>query len=63
MAVKKVELKEGNDRPVTINVHMTNPAGIFQIEEVLMRKINTSGIEDHVQVIALINGKELKSFP
>ncbi len=63
MAVKKVELEEGNDRPVTINIHMTNPAGIFQIEEVLMRKIKTSGIEDYVQVIALINGKELKSFP
>jgi len=63
MAVKKVELEEGNDRPVTVNIHMTNPAGMFQIEEVLMRKIKTSGIEDYIQVIALINGKELKSFP
>jgi len=63
MAIKKVEIKEGNDRPVTITVHMTNPAGIFQIEQVLMKKIKTSGIEKHMQVIALINGKELKSFP
>lgn len=63
LAIKKVEIKEGNDRPVTIIVHMTNPAGIFQIERVLMKKIETSGIEEHVQVIALINGKEIKSFP
>lgn len=63
LAIKKVEIKEGNERPVTIVVYMTNPAGIFQIERVLMKKIETSGIEEHVQVIALINGKEIKSFP
>ncbi len=63
LAIRKVEVVEGDERPVTIVVHMTNPAGIFQIEQVLMRKIKTSGIEKLVQVIALIDGKELKSFP
>jgi len=39
---------------------MNNPAGVFQIEEVLERKIRTSGIAEHVEVVALQKGTEIK---
>jgi len=39
---------------------MDNPSGVFQIEGVLQEKIETSGIEDKVEVVAYINDKELK---
>ncbi len=39
---------------------MDNPAGIFQIEEVLERKIETSGIEKLVEVVSLVKGVKLE---
>ncbi len=37
-----------------------HPAGVFQIEQVLERKIRTSGIQDLVEVIALEKGIEIR---
>jgi len=62
LAIKRVEIEEGDQRPVRILVHMDNPAGVFQIERVLAQKIKTSGIEDLVEVVALERGKEIKTL-
>ncbi|MFP3950872.1 MAG: phosphohydrolase [Candidatus Bathyarchaeia archaeon] len=61
-AIEKVELKPGKERAVKIIVHMSNPAGIFQIQEVLARKISTSGIQEHVEVVARVDGEEMRTF-
>jgi len=42
---------------------MDNPAGEFQIEKELGRKISSSGIGDWVEVIALEKGREIKTIP
>jgi metal-dependent HD superfamily phosphatase/phosphodiesterase len=39
---------------------MNNPAGVFQIEEVLEKKIQTSGVQDLVDVIALEKGIQIR---
>jgi len=62
LAIKRVEIEEGDQKPVRILVHMDNPAGVFQIEEGIGRKIKTSGIEHLVEVVALEKGKEIKTF-
>lgn len=41
---------------------MKNPAGIFQIEWVLERKILYSGLEDFVEVVAFQGEREMKTF-
>ena len=63
LAIRKVEILEGDDRPVRIVVNMDNPAGIFQVERVLERKISSSGIEEMIEVVVLQKGKEIKSIP
>ncbi len=63
LSIKRVEIVEGGPRPVRILVHMDNPAGVFQIEKVLQEKIQTSGIEDLVEVVALEMGREIKVTP
>ncbi len=60
LSVTKVEVEPGLDRTLLIKVHMKNYAGVFQIEEVLMKKIATSGLRDNVQVLALERGREIK---
>jgi len=63
LAIRRVEIVEGKSRPVRILVNMDNPAGVFQIEEVLGRKISSSGICDWVEVVALEKGREIKTIP
>ena len=62
LSIKRVEIETGDDKPVKIKVHMTNPAGIYQLEEVMGKKLETSGIQDYVEIVALENGVELKTM-
>jgi len=63
LAIRKVEILKGKNRPVRIVVNMDNPAGVFQIEQVLGKKISSSGIERWVEVVALERGEEIKTIP
>jgi len=60
LSITKVEVERGDRKPVQILVSMDNPAGVFQIEQVLERKIKTSGIRDLVEVIALEKGIQIR---
>ena len=60
-AIKRVDIEKGEEKPVSIRIHMTNPSGVYQIEEVIGRKVKTSGLQDYVELVALENGKELKT--
>jgi uncharacterized protein len=61
-AIKRVEILRGEENPVKIQVTMENPAGIFQIQEVLGNKIKSSGLRELVGVVANMNGEEMKTF-
>jgi metal-dependent HD superfamily phosphatase/phosphodiesterase len=60
LSITKVEIEKGKRKPVQIFVSMNNPAGVFQIEEVLEKKLKTSGIDDLVDVIALEKGIQIR---
>jgi len=60
LSITKVEIEKGKRKPVQIFVSMTNPAGVFQIEEVMEKKLQTSGIQDLVDIIALEKGIQIR---
>lgn len=60
LSITKVEIEKGRNKPVQILVSMDNPAGVFQIEEVMERKLKTSGIQDLIDVIALEKGIQIR---
>ncbi len=62
LAIKSVDLREGEDVPLLVEVDMTNEAGVFQVEEVYGKKIATSGLERFVTVRMTLKGKYLKSY-
>jgi hypothetical protein len=62
LAINRVDIKEGEEKPVSIKVYMDNPAGVFQIEEVMGKKLATSGISDLVEVVAIMDNKEIKTL-
>ncbi|MGD2200513.1 MAG: HD domain-containing protein [Candidatus Bathyarchaeota archaeon] len=57
-SIEKVKIEEGSERPITISIDMTNPSGIFQVDDLLGAKIKDSGIEGYVHVEANIQEGE-----
>jgi metal-dependent HD superfamily phosphatase/phosphodiesterase len=58
LSIEKVEIIEGAEKPITIKITMGNSAGVFQIDELLKPRIETSRLQEYVHVIAEITGKE-----
>jgi metal-dependent HD superfamily phosphatase/phosphodiesterase len=56
-AVDDVNIKKGENKPVCIEVKLSNSAGIFQIDELLRNKLRNSPIKPFVEVIAAIEGE------
>ena len=53
-AIESIDIVEGGERPVEIKIHMTNPAGIFQVDDLMQEKLKGSGIEKYVKVSAYL---------
>lgn len=61
-AVEGIEILEGKDRPIQINISMSNSAGIFQVDELLKEKMEHSGIEKYFEIKASVKGKTEKKL-
>jgi metal-dependent HD superfamily phosphatase/phosphodiesterase len=61
-AIDKLEIIEGDEKPIQINILMNNSAGLFQVDELLKRKLSGSGIEKFVKVKAFIKRKNEKKL-
>ncbi len=59
LAINNVILERGLTKPLRITVAMDNPAGVFQVEAVLEKKISTSGLQDYIDIDVLVNGNRL----
>jgi len=59
-AIEALEIEKGSERPVEIKIHMANPAGMFQIDDLMQDKLKGSGIEKYIKVSAYLieNGQE-----
>ena len=53
LAIEKVEIKKGGERPIGLVIHMSNSAGIFQVQEILAPKVRAGPLADAVDVIAV----------
>lgn len=57
LSIEKVSIEEGEEKPIAIRIEMSNPAGIFQVDEILGAKIRGSGMEHYIQVEAIIRDR------
>ena len=60
MAIQKVRIDRGADRPIKIAIEMSNSAGIFQVDTLLREKLQSSTISPYVEVVAEVSEKEKK---
>ena len=59
-AIDNVSIKDGEHRPVMIEIVMNNSSGLFQVDGLLKAKLRGSGLEPHVEVIAHIDTADEK---
>ncbi len=53
-AVDEVQIGDGEEKPIKIEILMNNSSGLFQVDGLLRAKLRGSGLEPYVEVIAHI---------
>lgn len=61
-SIERVHITKGDDRPIKIEVNMKAEVGLFQIEGVLMPKIQSSPAKHLVELYACVEGEEPKRY-
>jgi uncharacterized protein len=61
-AIEDVAISDGDERPVKIEILMNNSSGIYQVDGLLKAKLQGSGLEPYVEVIAHIDTEAEKSL-
>jgi len=61
-SIKHVFITKGEKKPIRISVEMEESVGFFQIEEVLLPKINFSPIKQYIELFAGVTGREMKCY-
>jgi metal-dependent HD superfamily phosphatase/phosphodiesterase len=55
-AIEAVVIEKGVERPIRIVIEMSNSAGVFQLDQLFREKLRGSGIEQHLELEAKLEG-------
>ncbi len=61
-AIDDVRIEKGVDRPVRIVITMSESVGFFQVEDVLLTKINASSAKQYIELFAGVTGADPKKY-
>ena len=59
-AIEDVMIKDGASRPILIEILMNNSSGLYQVDGLLKAKLQGSGLEPYVEVVAHIDTENEK---
>ena len=61
-SIEKVKIGQGHERPLKIEIHMKAEVGFFQVEEVLIPKIQSSPAKGLLELYAGVDSEEMKRY-
>lgn len=61
-SIEKVKIHHGTEQPIKIEVHMKSEVGFFQVEEVLIPKIQSSPAKHLIELYAGVEGQDMKRY-
>ena len=61
-AITRVKIYHGENKPIKIDVEMATEVGFFQVEEVLLTKVEASTAKQFVELYAGVTGEERKRY-
>jgi hypothetical protein len=53
LAIERVEIRKGKEKPIELCISMSNSAGIYQVQEILAPKVRAGPLSGYVEVIAI----------
>ncbi len=57
-AIEEVKIEKGEELPVRVDILLNNSAGIFQVDELLKRKLANSTLAPYVEVVAHLESEK-----
>lgn len=61
-AITRVGIHHGEKKPIKIDIEMSSDVGFFQIEEVLLTKVDSSPAKQYIELFAGVKGQERKCY-
>ena len=61
-AINRIGIHHGERKPIRIDIEMSGDVGFFQIEEVLLTKIDASPAKQYVELYAGVAGQQAKCY-
>ncbi len=61
-AITRVGIHHGETKPIKIDVEMSSEVGFFQIEEVLLPKVDSSPVKPYIELYAGVKDNEKKQY-
>ena len=61
-SIEEVQINSGFEKPIRIIVLMSDVAGFFQVEEVLLKKIDAGTAKEFIELFAKVKDKEEKQY-
>ncbi len=61
-AINRIGIHHGQRKPIKIDIEMSGDVGFFQIEEVLLTKIDSSPAKQYIELYAGVTGQERKCY-
>jgi len=61
-SIESVHIRKGEEHPIKIEVQMKTEVGFFQVEEVLIPKLQSSPAKHLVELFAGVDGQEVKQY-
>ena len=59
-AIDNIKILKGGEKPLRVKILMNNSSGVFQVDELLKKKVKGSGLEKYIEVKAVVRNKEKK---
>ncbi|MDR1858880.1 MAG: phosphohydrolase [Treponema sp.] len=61
-SIEEVHINAGQEKPIRIDVFMSNESGFFQVEEVLLKKIAGSTAKSYIELYAQVREDEPRQY-
>ena len=62
MSIRDVKIRKGKTKPIIVEISMYNESGIFQVDQLLKKKIAGTKLEGFIEVVAQVENQQRKTI-
>ena len=62
MSIRDVKIRKSKEKPIVVEISMYNESGIFQVDQLLKKKIAGTKLEGFIEVVAQVENQQRKTI-